>query len=516
MKNLPVRLKLLLSLSPLVLLAALLVLTAIFTLGTLTHRAERLVSVNYILDNLNDIRATQMAYALNGEHAELDNLRHAYRKVNGLIDENLTQMPSPQAQTHLGATRKIMGNYMDDLQHSLEAGTETLVGSTGKQLTTQVLAAIEHINQLITQQNQVSAAELGQRTRLMLAVFCGTLLLACLVAWLLIRQICAPLQQALDMARRIGEGDLSANDLGPRQDEFGQLLQALERSSANLRGILRRIGQACEQLSQASAALACVIERTSSGAASQQSETRQVAAAMSQMACAVQEVAHNSSLASEATRQATDKAELSQQVVSNTQSQVAQLASDISSSTEAVQQLCASAEQISSIMTVIRSVAEQTNLLALNAAIEAARAGDAGRGFAVVADEVRGLALRTQRSTAEIEALITRLQDGARQAVECLQGNRRVASTTVELANQASEALQVITTSVDDIQGMNQQIAASTEQQSTVVVAIRRNVERVRDVAGHSLDASRQIEEASIELERVGGELKGLIGNFRL
>jgi methyl-accepting chemotaxis protein len=96
MKNLPVRLKLLLSLTPLVLLVALLVLTAIFTLGTLTHRAERLVSVNYILDNLNDIRATQMAYALNGEHAELENLHQAYRKVNGLIDENLTQMPSPR------------------------------------------------------------------------------------------------------------------------------------------------------------------------------------------------------------------------------------------------------------------------------------------------------------------------------------------------------------------------------------------------------------------------------------
>jgi methyl-accepting chemotaxis protein len=80
MKNLPVRLKLLLSLTPLVLLVAVLVLTAIFTLGTLTHRAERLVSVNYILDSLNDIRATQMAYALNGERAELENLHQAYRK----------------------------------------------------------------------------------------------------------------------------------------------------------------------------------------------------------------------------------------------------------------------------------------------------------------------------------------------------------------------------------------------------------------------------------------------------
>ncbi len=516
MTNLPVRLKLLLSLTPLVLLVALLVLTAISSIGTMTHRAERLVSLGYVLDNLNDIRATQMALALSGEHAELENLRQAHRRMNGLIDENLALMPSPQSQALLYATRKIMSGYKRDLQHSLEAGTETLAGPTGKRLLTEVLAAIEQIDQLITWQNQLSAADRGQRMSLMLSVFCGTLLLACLAAWLLIRQICTPLQQALGMARRMGEGDLSASNHSERHDEFGQLLQALERSSANLRDTLCRIGQACAKLSQASTALVGVIERNSSGAASQQCETRQVAVAMNQMACAVQEVAHNSSRASEATRQATDKAELSQQVVCDTQRQVAQLAHDITGSTEAVQQLSASAEQISGIMTVIKSVAEQTNLLALNAAIEAARTGEAGRGFAVVADEVRGLALRTQRSTAEIEILAASLQDGARHAVQSMQGNRHAASTAVELANQASKALQVITASVDDIQGMNQQIAASTVQQSTVVVSIRRNVERLGDIAEHSLDATRQIGEAAQELERLSIELKGFIGNFRL
>jgi methyl-accepting chemotaxis protein len=266
-----------------------------------------------------------------------------------------------------------------------------------------VLAAIEHIDQLITQQNQVSAAERGQRTRLMLAVFCGTLLLACLAAWLLIRQICTPCNRP-GHGPAIGEGDLSASNLGHATT-----------SSANCSRPLSAAAPICAVSCAGSArpAQSChkprrpwlgVIERTSSGAASQQSETRQVAAAMSQMACAVQEVAHNSSLASEATRQATDKAELSQQVVCDTQRQVAQLAHDITSSTEAVQQLSASAEQISSIMTLSAGGrADQP------AGPERGHRGCArrrsGRGFAVVADEVRGLALRTQRSTAEIEVL---------------------------------------------------------------------------------------------------------------
>ncbi|WP_455714816.1 methyl-accepting chemotaxis protein [Anaerosporobacter sp.] len=76
---------------------------------------------------------------------------------------------------------------------------------------------------------------------------------------------------------------------------------------------------------------------------------------------------------------------------------------------------------IGNIVSVINDIAEQTNLLSLNASIEAARAGDAGRGFAVVADEIRKLADQSANSVAQINNIISEIQNSVQITVEHVQ-----------------------------------------------------------------------------------------------
>lgn len=66
-----------------------------------------------------------------------------------------------------------------------------------------------------------------------------------------------------------------------------------------------------------------------------------------------------------------------------------------------------SVQRVNELTDEILSISGQTNLLALNASIEAARAGEAGRGFAVVADEIRQLADSSRDTANNIQNINT-------------------------------------------------------------------------------------------------------------
>lgn len=146
-------------------------------------------------------------------------------------------------------------------------------------------------------------------------------------------------------------------------------------------------------------------------------------------------------------------------------------------------QLSVSSKEISKVIEVITDIAEQTNLLALNATIEAARAGEAGKGFAVVATEIKTLAAQTAEATTQIQDRVGQMQKDARISIE---------------------AIDSITTIIEEINAISQTIVRSVEEQSATI----------NDISGRIGSTNASADEAARNVGRSAEGISNMAGNM--
>jgi len=336
------------------------------------------------------------------------------------------------------------------------------------------------------------------------------------IAVLLTRSIVVPLAEAVSVAERVATGDLTQEIRIVGRDEPALLLRALSRMQESLRDTIRKIAASSDQLASASEELHTVTEDTSRGLHQQSAEIDQAATAVNQMTAAVEEVANNAVSTADASRGADQTTRDGRDQVNQALSSIQQLVEDVTGTSSEIEQLATSANEISRVLDVIGSIAGQTNLLALNAAIEAARAGEAGRGFAVVADEVRALAHRTQQSTAEIEQMIGGIQTGTERAVGSMHSSQGRASGTLEIAEAAGQALELIAEAIAAINQRNLVIASASEEQAQVAREVDRNLVNIRDLAMQTSAGANQTSAAAQDLSRLAVELNGMVAQFKV
>ncbi|PQZ89481.1 chemotaxis protein [Pseudomonas trivialis] len=341
--------------------------------------------------------------------------------------------------------------------------------------------------------------------------------MALLVA-LIARSIVRPLQAAVNAMANIasGESNLTRSLDTHGRDEVTQLSEHFNSFTAKLRQVVSQLQVCAGALGQSSTELGSNATQAHDRSQQQSQQMELVATAINEVTYGVQDVAKNAEHAASEMRDAQAQAQQGQINIDGSLQQIDQLSGTISQAVDVIRTLSSESTQIGGVLEVIRSIADQTNLLALNAAIEAARAGEQGRGFAVVADEVRLLAQRTQKSTAEIQVMIERLQGHSEAAVKVISDSHSASQLTIEQAGQAGASLTAIGQALRNLNGLNASIASATLQQAHVVEDINQNVTQAAGLSHSTALAAEQSSVASVHLRGLSEQLNGLLRPFKV
>jgi len=410
--------------------------------------------------------------------------------------------------------QSLLNRYPAELQRTREQieRRTALAASTNQRLEA-VQQAIAGLEPEVRGQH----AEIASEVRSMQALMIGLILLIALLIDTLQRRLARTLTSLAPALSRWAEGNFAEPVvLGKTNRELHDIAESLNRLRHYLVELVGTIRHNAEQVAGSSHALAGMSAALHDGAERQAGDTGQIRDALGELEATIQQVAGDASSAADASRDAGRAVEQGQAVIGQSLSGLRALVDEVQGNARMIEQLAEESATIGGVLTVIRSIAEQTNLLALNAAIEAARAGEMGRGFAVVADEVRSLAQRTTGATGEIQALIDRLQQAARESVAGMRTQLEHAESTANQAQAADGALDEIVSAIRTIADTAVRIADVTAQQTGAVSEIRDHSERIHALGEDNLQRIGEGREQGEQLLSLGGELSKAVRAFRV
>lgn len=329
------------------------------------------------------------------------------------------------------------------------------------------------------------------------------------------RAINTPIRRVEHCMERLSEGDLSGECASSGTLEFDNLSLSINSMRKRIGAMISYIHADSEGLLMQSNKLDDATREVRNGSKRQHEELDQLSVAMTEMVQTIHVMANIARDASQNMGEVTDAAKDGERSMDLVQERIYQVLEQLESAAASILQMNTSAEQISNVAEVIASISEQTNLLALNAAIEAARAGESGRGFAVVADEVRTLAQRTGVATNEIKEVIDAITSVAGSSVAAMKLS---ADQTRECAAQVDSTrvqLHEISAKMNDVQGLNIQVATSVTQQEQVATEMDKNLTAVARAADAHSGIAQQLELASNQVGKLSNDVSRQLSVFR-
>lgn len=372
------------------------------------------------------------------------------------------------------------------------------------------------MNTLVADTNQTVKAMADSNIFITSVLFIVAIVVSILIVLTQIRSIRAPLKSITNTLSALGNGQVDQHIDLKKKDEFGEIAGGINELTSKLGGLLAGLKESSNTLSHSTQDALSVTTKSEEMLEHQKFQTSSVATAVTEMESAVCEVARNAESSLGQVLAIRELASTGKSQMDISIHSICELDSDIKAAAETIGQMKQESENIEGILEVITGIAEQTSLLALNAAIEAARAGEQGRGFAVVADEVRNLASKTQSSTEEIYRMIQSLQSISISSVDIMQKNSDTAKEVVDNSQHAAASLLDISSAIDAVANMSEQIASAAQEQSHVSKEITENVVAISDSAENIHQLSRSNRDTFADLMSLSDQQAKITEQFKI
>ena len=430
---------------------------------------------------------------------ELDSIEVGARVIVELIEKLEKTASSEQDRQFIASLKEIRGNFVVARTHFaslvLQGDMEGARASLFAEVHTTQLAYYGILDRLIANEDaqmQASGRKSGESaflTRIFILALSLIALIACVVVALYTtRTITMPLADAVLIAQKVADGDLTSDIAIRSSDETGQLLGALKEMNSALLEIVRQVRDGTGAIASASTDIASGNMDLSNRTEAQASSLEETAATMEQLTSTVKQNAEN---AKEANLTAADASKIASMGGAVVQQVI-----------DTMMSINGSSKRIVDIIGVIDAIAFQTNILALNAAVEAARAGEQGRSFAVVASEVRNLAQRSASAAKEIKTLIE-------DSVNKVESGTRLVEQAGGTMSEVVDSVRRVATIIADISDASKEQTAGIEQ-------VNQAISQMDEVTRQNATLVEQAASASRSLQSQASSLANVVSKFKL
>ncbi len=421
--------------------------------------------------------------------ASFDTIQFYVDDLNGLVNAALElyfemgQLEKTESSVARNSMAEILSNMVDSVAVKVEsgvAGGESVAQTVKSVLVIALLIGVglsiglgviiargisKPVQAGVNLAQAIASGDFSQRMNLNKSDEIGQLALA-------LDEMAGGLEEFASIASEIAEGNLQV-EVTPASSH-DQLGNALLNMVGKLREVVGQVKVTTNHVSSGTQAMSASSEEMSQGAAEQAAAAEEASSSIEQMTANIRQNADNA--------MQTEKISI-------------QAANDAKDGGKAVAKTVTAMKTIAGKIMIIEEISRQTNLLALNAAIEAARAGEHGKGFAVVAAEVRKLAERSQIAAGEINDL---------------------SSSSVEVAEQAGQLLDVIVPNIQKTSELVQEISAASREQDAGAEQIVKSIQQLDGVIQQNSASSEEMASTSEELSSQADQLEQMVAFFTL